>query len=119
MECDIQSDPGADLTGHDYSIRAVVADAAGNSGQAEHDFTSTVCFMPGTMIRTPDGEVAVETLKRGDLVLTADNRAEPVAWIGRQTVSRLFSDPARGLADPYPGRRARRECSVARPADLA
>jgi hypothetical protein len=83
------------LTGHDYSIRAAVADTAGNSAEAEHDFTSTVCFMPGTMIRTPDGEVAVETLKRGDLVLTADNRAEPVAWIGRQTVSRLFSDPAR------------------------
>jgi hypothetical protein len=83
------------LTGHDYSIRAEVADAAGNSGAAEHDFTSTVCFMPGTMIRTPDGEVAVETLNRGDLVLTADNRAEPVVWIGRQTVSRLFSDPAR------------------------
>jgi hypothetical protein len=83
------------LTGLDYSIRAEVADAAGNSGAAEHDFTSTVCFMPGTMIRTPDGEVAVETLNRGDLVLTADNRAEPVVWIGRQTVSRLFSDPAR------------------------
>jgi hypothetical protein len=83
------------LTGHDYSIRAEVADVAGNSAQAEHDFTSTVCFMPGTMIRTPGGEVAVETLKRGDLVLTADNRAEPVVWIGRQTVSRLFSDPAR------------------------
>jgi hypothetical protein len=83
------------LTGHDYSIRATVADAAGNTAEAEHDFTSTVCFMPGTMIRTPDGEVAVETLKRGDLVLTADNRAEPVVWIGRQTVSRLFSNPAR------------------------
>ena len=83
------------LTGHDYSIRATVADPAGNTTEAEHDFTSTVCFMPGTMIRTPDGDVAVETLKRGDLVLTADNRAEPVVWIGRQTVSRLFSDPAR------------------------
>jgi hypothetical protein len=83
------------LTGHDYSIRATVDDVAGNTDAAEHDFTSTVCFMAGTMIRTPRGEVAIETLKRGDLVLTADNRAEPIVWVGRQTVSRLFSDPLR------------------------
>jgi hypothetical protein len=68
----------------------------GTVSQAYPDTSSwmTMCFMPGTMIRTPDGEVAVESLKRGDLVLTADNRAEPVVWIGRRTVSRLFSDPA-------------------------
>ena len=39
------------------------------------------------MIRTPDGEVAVETLKRGDLVLTQDGRSVPVDWLGIQTVS--------------------------------
>ncbi|WP_294540663.1 Hint domain-containing protein [uncultured Rhodoblastus sp.] len=59
--------------------------------------TDTICFMAGTMIRTPGGEVAVETLKRGDLVLTADGRAEPVSWLGRQTVSTRFADPLRVL----------------------
>jgi hypothetical protein len=58
---------------------------------------AAVCFMPGTMVRTPDGEVTVEKLKRGDLVTTTDGRAEMVSWIGRQTVSIRFADPLRVL----------------------
>src|SRR4051794_23114297 len=38
-------------------------------------YQDTICFMAGTMVRTPDGEVAVETLRRGDLVLTHDGRS--------------------------------------------
>ena len=53
--------------------------------------------MPGTMVRTPRGEVAVETLARGDCVMTTDGRAEKVSWIGRQTVSLRFADPLRVL----------------------
>jgi hypothetical protein len=49
------------------------------------------------MIRTPDGEVAVEALQRGDLLMTADGRTMPVSWIGRQTVSTSFCDPLRVL----------------------
>ena len=64
---------------------------------ATKDDTITVCFMAGTLIRTPDGEVAVETIKRGDLVLAADGRVVPVTWIGRQTVSTRFADPLRVL----------------------
>jgi hypothetical protein len=55
------------------------------------------CFMPGTFIRTPDGDVAVETLQSGDLVLTTDGSAAPIRWLGRQTVSRVFADPLRVL----------------------
>ena len=61
------------------------------------DETDPICFMPGTQILTPDGEVAVETLTRGDLVLTTDGSAKPVGWIGRQTVSTIFADPLRVL----------------------
>jgi len=56
-----------------------------------------ICFYPGTLIRTPDGEVAVETLGIGDLVLTAEGEALPVRWMGRQTVSTRFADPLRVL----------------------
>src|SRR4051794_5328758 len=56
-----------------------------------------ICFYPGTCIRTPVGEVAVETLRIGDMVLTAEGRAMPVRWLGRQTVSTLFADPLRVL----------------------
>jgi hypothetical protein len=55
------------------------------------------CFMPGTLVRTPGGDVAVETLQPGDLVITTEGRAEPIRWLGRQTVSRVFADPLRVL----------------------
>ena len=55
------------------------------------------CFMPGTMILTPSGEVAVETLKIGDLVMTHDGRSEPVRWMGRHTVSTVFADKLKTL----------------------
>lgn len=62
-----------------------------------NDAVIPVCFFPGTMIATPEGEVAVETLKAGDLVLTADGRTAPIRWMGRQTVSTRFADPMRAL----------------------
>src|SRR5262249_25748161 len=52
-----------------------------------------ICFLAGTMIMCPGGERAVETLAIGDLILTADGRAVPVKWIGRQTVVTLFGPP--------------------------
>jgi len=40
--------------------------------------TTVKCFPPGTLIATGTGYRAVETLKTGDLVLTADNRQVPI-----------------------------------------
>jgi hypothetical protein len=54
--------------------------------------TAPVCFLSGTRILTSSSEVNVEDLKSGNLVLTADGRAVPVRWIGRQTVLRAFAD---------------------------
>jgi len=56
-----------------------------------------ICFYPGVNIATPTGEKPVEALAEGDLVLTADGRAAPIRWIGRQTVSTRFADPLRVL----------------------
>jgi hypothetical protein len=63
-------------------------------------FTATpgptpICFLPGTLIATAGGETAVESLKCGDLVKTADGRIASVRWVGRQTISTLFADPLR------------------------
>jgi len=44
------------------------------------------CFLTGTLIATPGGERAVETLAIGDMILTSDGRAVPVKWMGRQHV---------------------------------
>jgi hypothetical protein len=49
------------------------------------------CFLGGSLIATPEGERAVETLAIGDAVLTEDGRAVAVKWIGRQTVFTVFT----------------------------
>ena len=67
------------------------ADATG------HMTINAVCYYPGTLIRTRDGDRAVETLSIGDQVVTADGRALPVRWIGLNTVSTRFADPLRVL----------------------
>lgn len=45
-----------------------------------------ICFAAGTRIRTPQGEVAVETLTPGALVMTVDHGAQPVRWVGRAEI---------------------------------
>ena len=51
------------------------------------------CFLSGTMIATPGGDRAVESLQIGDLVAIDDGRSVAVRWIGRQNVHRLFAGP--------------------------
>lgn len=62
-----------------------------------NDDDSEYCFMAGTMIATPDGEKAIESLEVGDLVLAAGGGTVPVKWLAKQTVARVFeaSDRAR------------------------
>lgn len=45
---------------------------------------SVPCFTPGTLIATPAGEVPVERLRAGDLVITRDNGPQPLLWIGQR-----------------------------------
>ncbi len=72
-----------------------------------------ICFMAGTMIRTPRGDTAIETLKRGDHVLNPNGRSLLVTWIGLQTIATRFADPlgclpirikAGALGDEVPSR---------------
>ena len=54
----------------------------------ENSDTSAVtpCFTPGTLIATDRGQRPIETLKRGDKVVTRDNGLQRIAWIGRRDV---------------------------------
>lgn len=57
-------------------------------GDMSFSMTPTaICFARGTMILTPDGEMPVEDLSVGDLVMTADAGAQPLQWIGQKTVN--------------------------------
>lgn len=41
-----------------------------------------ICYVRGTHILTPGGEVRIEDLSAGDLVVTRDNGPQPIRWIG-------------------------------------
>ena len=41
-----------------------------------------LCFLPGSRIATPKGEVPVEKLEAGDVIVTLRGEARPVVWVG-------------------------------------
>ena len=47
--------------------------------------TGPLCFLRGTRILTPTGEVRVEDLQLGDAVVTRFGGIQPVKWIGRHS----------------------------------
>lgn len=104
LDANVLSQP--QFQGQTVYFYAVVPTNTG-SATALYDFAPTgqdsiiipvgICYYPGTAIATPAGEVAVETLKAGDLVLTADGRSVPVVWMGRQTIATRFADPLQNL----------------------
>ncbi|HVC59617.1 MAG TPA: Hint domain-containing protein [Acetobacteraceae bacterium] len=63
------------------------------------DFVELVlCFVAGTHIATPTGEVPVERLSVGDTVLTHGGEARPITWIGTGRV--LATRGRRNAATP-------------------
>lgn len=57
------------------------------------------CFLPGTLIRTPQGEVRIEALSIGDTVSTL-NGPMPIKWIGRQRFKKAASSSWHKLVAP-------------------
>jgi Hint domain len=60
-----------------------------NGANADTGFVnvnSIPCFVAGTMIATPEGDMQVEYLRPGDLVITRDDGPCPVRWAGSRQV---------------------------------
>jgi hypothetical protein len=71
----------------DTSIPLVVGNTYTRLGTADNVNTETApCFTAGTLIKTKLGEVPVEELELGDLVLTLDCGYQPVRWAGSKIV---------------------------------
>jgi hypothetical protein len=54
----------------------------GKGGKGQH---GSNCFLRGTTLSTPTGEVNIEELSIGDLITTVNGDAMPIRWIGRRT----------------------------------
>jgi hypothetical protein len=78
-----------------YTIRFTELGPNNSFGVVLDDVSLLICFVAGTLIDTPKGPRPVEALRVGDLVLTADDGAQPVRWVGQRRVTRreLRRDP--------------------------
>jgi len=65
----------------------------GSSRPAKATPTAVPCFLRGTKILTSKGEAHVEDLVIGDLVVTADGKAMPIRWIGRNLFKKAGTRP--------------------------
>ena len=57
-----------------------------------YESPNPVCFAEGVFIDTPDGEIRVEMLKAGDVVLTASGSKAAINWVGRRSI-RCINSP--------------------------
>ncbi|KPP93105.1 MAG: Hint domain [Rhodobacteraceae bacterium HLUCCA08] len=92
---DITTDTDNDTVSFTYEVSS--EDGSGNVLETDVGFVTVEtipCFVAGTLIATPRGEVPVEQLRPGDLVSTRDEGPQPLRWIGSRTV------PATGRLAP-------------------
>jgi Ca2+-binding RTX toxin-like protein len=82
-----------DADGDSTSGTIEFLDAPGGTVTGTLDFAEIEriipCFTPGTSIATLRGEVPVEDLKVGDKVITRDNGAQEIRWVGCKPMSAL------------------------------
>lgn len=95
----------ADIETIDFSYTIGIGAGAGGGSSSDTGFVtlnSIPCFVAGTRIATPSGDVAVEALVPGDLVHTLDHGPRPLRWVGRRRVQGQGDfAPIRILADTF------------------
>jgi Hint domain len=79
-----QNEGTLDLMGN-FSADHFILAAYGSNGTYIELAPGPVCYLRGTRILTPTGEVLIETLKRGDCVVTRFGGLQRIKWIGRQS----------------------------------
>jgi Hint domain len=85
---DTKFDPPDKHDGHDHDH-----DHRHHHDHHDHHHHRPHCFLAGTLIETPTGTRAVETLAPGDAVCTLEHGVQPLRWVGRSTIHSQFADP--------------------------
>ncbi|MEP2532333.1 choice-of-anchor L domain-containing protein [Shimia sp.] len=78
----IDADSDEEIVNFTYTID----DGNGNTDVGFVSVNQAPCFVSGTLISTPNGEVPIEYLNAGDLVDTLDHGPQPIRWVGKRTV---------------------------------
>jgi hypothetical protein len=73
---------GTGFTSVSLAVEGSYADDSFLATPGASDTVVTLCFAAGTRIATPRGEVPVEQLVAGDMVLTSCGAVRPITWIG-------------------------------------
>lgn len=81
--------------GSNFSMTILSGSSATAANQLTADNTGVTCFDADTLIQTASGPVRAGDLQVGDLVLTVDNGAQPIRWVGSRTLdaAELSSQP--------------------------
>ncbi|MFV0490420.1 MAG: Hint domain-containing protein [Pseudorhodobacter sp.] len=75
-----------DADGNSYSGSFVLSDGSNSYTVNFSEIEAPICFLRGSTIRTKRGCLPVEALRPDDLVQTADNGFQPIAWIGSRLI---------------------------------
>jgi hypothetical protein len=71
----------------------ILKDFTSSNGKLTYTGPAAACFLAGTRLATPGGEIPVEDITAGTMLLTASGEAKPVRWLGRSTFATVFADP--------------------------
>ncbi len=77
--------PGPIPTG-DFTISGIT-NITGSNAPTFASLGAIPCLVRGTLVETTRGQIAVEDLEAGDMVVTRDRGAQPIRWVGSKTVA--------------------------------